>query len=94
MMSTHDQPHPESNVKRTASPATEAWDHALQTFRAWVGPVHHQALQAARQRFFTFCQTRTNAPDVPKVAPMIAFGFLTRSAFEDAERKTDVYVRR
>ncbi|MCC6794223.1 MAG: hypothetical protein IT366_03830 [Candidatus Hydrogenedentes bacterium] len=93
-MSTNVPSQPDPNAKRAASQATEAWEHAVQTFRAWVGPVHHRALQLARQRYYAFCQTRTNAPDFPKVAPMIAFGFLTRSAFEDAERKTDVYVRR
>lgn len=93
-MNIPEQPRPESNAKRAATPATEAWERALLTFRTWVGPIQHRALQTARQRFFAFCQTRTNAPDFPKAAPMIAFGFLTRSAFEDAERKTDVYVRR
>lgn len=93
-MNISDQSHPDSNTKRATSQATEAWEHALLTFRTWVGPIQHRALQTARQRFYAFCQTRNNAPDFPKVAPMIAFGFLTRSAFEDAERKTDVYVRR
>ncbi|NUM52791.1 MAG: hypothetical protein HUU46_04025 [Candidatus Hydrogenedentes bacterium] len=93
-MSTPVRPQPKSNRKSTSNPATEAWEHALDTFRAWVGPVRNRALETARQRYFAFCQTRRDAADFPEVAPMIAFGFLTRCAFADAERKTDMYGRR
>lgn len=93
-MSNPTNSRPEPSQTGGPNAASEAWEHAVQTFRAWVGPLHNRALQTARQRYFAFCQTRRNAADFREAAPMIAFGFLTRSAFVDAERKTDMYARR
>ena len=75
----------------TQSPITQAWNQAVTEFTRWIGPVGKAPAQTARQRFLTYCRMRSSQPGLDEAAPLIAFGFLTKAAFEDAQRKSRIY---
>lgn len=73
------------------TPLTHAWDQAVTEFTRWIGPVDRRPADKARERFLTYCRMRSNQPGLDEAAPFIAFGFLTKAAFEDAQRKSRIY---
>lgn len=80
-----------SNSMMSVSPLTHAWDQAVSEFTRWIGPLDKAPVGKAREQFLTYCRMRSSQPGLDEAAPLIAFGFLTKAAFEDAKRKTRIY---
>jgi len=76
----------------TPNPAAESWESAERAFTRWIGPLAKRPRDIARQRFLSYCRDCIASPEFEGVAPMIAFGFLTRAVFEHAERQSRIYT--
>ena len=84
--------HP-PKTSATASTAASAWDEAVKTYRRWIGHADSATIRAARQRFLSYCRSLEQRPEFANDAPLVAFGFLTHAAFNEARRKTRIFHR-
>jgi len=69
-----------------SNPITHGWDHAVELFHEFIGPLPERAKTEARRRYLNFCRLRDANDRLNEAAPLVAFGFLTRAAFDDARR--------
>jgi hypothetical protein len=81
---------PETN-RNESDPVNDAWDYAVEQFHELIVPLPRGPLAEARRRYLSFCQRQAGNDRLAEAAPLVAFGFLTKAAFEDARRKTRIF---
>lgn len=73
------------------NPVTQGWSQAEELFHEFMVELPRGPLAEARRRYLAFCQLHDGHERLNEAAPLVAFGFLVKAAFVDAQRKSRIF---